>query len=566
MGTGIGRRRVLQWGSAGLAALGAGGRALAAPMAPDRIVINARVWTIEEAQPFAEAFAIAGDRFVAVGSTADIRAMAGPRTEVFDAQGMTVTPGFIDAHNHPIGEQLLYEVLVGNPFDVEFVTIASIIDKLKAKAKVTPPGFWVEGFFYDDTKVKDGRFINVHDLDLVSTEHPVAVHHRGGHTMFCNSKAFELAGVSKDTANPYGGTFDHFPEGGLNGRVTDLAMDRFETVGRRESFSQAEQERRAIEGQAHMSTLFARAGLTGVCHQGGSLDALMQLRDQGRLKHRVNFEAEETTLDALIKAGVRSGLGDDWIKIGATIEHLADGSLSERTMAMSRPFPGAKNGYRGNVTQSQDDLNAWVERVHRAGLRPNCHANGDVAIDHVLTAYERAAKLVPTKDVRWKITHCSQLTPELIARMKALDVTPALFSTYPYYNSDKFHFYGEEIMRNMIPFRSLLDAGVKACAGSDFYPGPFSPLMALQAMTTRKGWNGEVWGANQKISLDEALRVHTFNGAWDTKEDGIKGSIRPGKLADYVVLADDPHLVDPERLKDIKVVRTVVGGQTMYAA
>ncbi len=235
-------------------------------------------------------------------------------------------------------------------------------------------------------------------------------------------------------------------------------------------------------------------------------------------------------------------------------------------MAMSRPYPGNASGYRGNVTETQSDLDAWVERVRRAGIRPNCHANGDVAIDHVLNAYERAARLLPTKDVRWKITHCSLLTPELIARMKALDVTPALFSTYAFYNSDKFHFYGEDIMRKMMPFRSLMDAGVKVCAGSDFDPGPFSPLMALQAMTTRKGWNGEIWGANQKVTMDEALKIHTLHGAWDTREEAQKGTISPGKLADFVVLADDPHRVDPDRIKDIKVVRTVVGGQTTYAA
>ncbi len=566
MSDGLGRRRVLQWGSAGgVAALGAT-RAMAAPLAPDRIVINARVWTVDDAQPQAEAFAILGDRFVAVGTTADIRAMAGPRTQVFDAAGLTVTPGFIDAHNHPEGEQLLYEVLVGNPFEVEFVTLASIIDKLKARAATTPPGFWIDGYFYDDTKVRDGRAINVHDLDRVSTEHPVAVHHRGGHTVYYNSKALELAGITRETANPYGGTFDRFPDGSLNGRVTDRAVDRFESVGQRPVFTAEERDRRALEGQAHMSALYARSGLTGVCHEGGSLDALMRLREQGRLRHRVSYEADETTLDTLIRAGVRTGFGDEWLRIGASFEHGADGSLSERTMAMSRPFPGAANGYRGNVTQSQEDLYAWVERVLRAGIRPNCHANGDVAIDHVLTAYERAARLIPARDVRWKITHCSQLTPGLIARIKALDVSPALFSTYPYYNSDKFHFYGAEIMRDMIPFRSLLDAGVKACAGSDFYPGPFSPLMALQAMTTRKGWNGEVWGENQRITLDEALRVHTLNGAWDTKEETLKGSITPGKLADYVVLAEDPHRVEPDRIKDIKVIRTVVGGEATYVA
>ena len=463
-----GRRNLLSWGAAGLASTATwSSRAVAAPLAPDLIVVNAKIYTVDDAQPRAEALAVRGDRFVAVGANADIRAMAGPGTQLIDAHGMTVTPGFIDCHVHVDGEVVLYEVCVGNPFDVEFVTIDSIIDKLRAKAARTAPGFWVEGFFFDDTKLKDGRALNIHDLDRVSTTLPVAVHHRGGHTMFCNSKAFELAGVTRDTKDPPGGTLDRFPDGSLNGRVTDNAMALLEKAGRLPAFSPAEQANRAREGQAHMSAMFARYGLTSVCHEGGSLPALFDIRDQGRLMHRVNYEAYDDVLDPLIKAGVRSGLGDEWIRIGGTAEHLADGSFSERTMALSTPYPNSKTGYRGNITENQDELNAFVERMHRAGFRVNCHANGDVAIDHVLTAYERAAKLVPAQDVRWKITHCTLLNADLIARMKTLGVTPALFSTYAYYNGDKFHFYGEALMRHMMPYRDLLDAGIRACAGSD---------------------------------------------------------------------------------------------------
>jgi hypothetical protein len=235
-------------------------------------------------------------------------------------------------------------------------------------------------------------------------------------------------------------------------------------------------------------------------------------------------------------------------------------------MAMSTPYPGSKSGYKGNVTETQEDLNDWVERVHRAGIQPNCHANGDVAIDHVLTAYERAQGLLPTKDVRWKITHCSLDNDDLLHRIKALGVSPALFSTYAYYNPDKFHFYGEDLMKRMMAYRSMLDLGIPVCAGSDFDPGPFSPLMAIQAMTTRTGWNGEPWGANQKITVDEALRVNTLNGAYDTHEEALKGSITPGKLADFVVLADDPHTVDSAKIKDIAIVQTVVGGSVVYQA
>jgi predicted amidohydrolase YtcJ len=267
----------------------------------------------------------------------------------------------------------------------------------------------------------------------------------------------------------------------------------------------------------------------------------------------------------MLSGGMSTGLGDEWIRLGATCEHGADGSFSERTMAISVPYAGT-NGYKGNVTESQEVLNAWCERVHRAGIQMNCHANGDVAIDHVLTAYERALRLKPAADARPKITHCTLITDDLVRRIKAIGAVPALFTSYAYYNPDKFHFYGEELMKRCMAFRTLLDAGVPAAAGSDFDPGPFSPLMGIQGMVTRTGWNGEVWGANQRITVDEALRVNTLNGAYATREESIKGSITAGKLADFVMLAEDPHAADPAKIKDIKIVRTVVGGHTQYSA
>jgi predicted amidohydrolase YtcJ len=158
------------------------------------------------------------------------------------------------------------------------------------------------------------------------------------------------------------------------------------------------------------------------------------------------------------------------------------------------------------------------------------------------------------------------MNDDLIRRIKAMDAVPSVFSTYPYYNSDKFHFYGKEMMTHMIALRTMLDAGITPSAGSDFSPGPFSPLMALQAMVTRTGWNNETWGPNQRITIDEAIKVNTLNGAYNACEESTKGSITAGKLADFVVLAEDPHTVDPSRLKDIKIVRTVVGGNTVYQA
>src|SRR5678816_566685 len=222
------------------------------------------------------------------------------------------------------------------------------------------------------------------------------------------------------------------------------------------------------------------------------------------------------------------------------------------------------SGYKGNVTETQEELNAWLERVHRAGIQVNCHANGDVAIDMFLTAVERAQKQLPRSDARPKITHCTLVNDGLVKRIKALDAIPTLFTTYAYYNSDKFVFYGEDLMKRSMAFSSLLDAGIHAAAGSDFSPGPFAPLMGIQGMVTRTGWDGKTWGANQRVSVDEALQINTLNGAYASFEENIKGSITPGKLADFVVLTDDLHTVDKEKIKDIKIVRTVVGGKTVY--
>ena len=562
---GLSRRSVLGGAAAAIGAGPARALAISDPRSMDLIVRNARVYTMEPAAPTAQAFAIRDGRIIAVGSNDAIGGLAGNGTELFDAGGMTVVPGFIDCHLHPEGESLLYDVLVGNPYEVEFVTIDSIVAKLKARAARTKPGEWVQGFFYDDTKVKDGRPLTRKDLDRVSTLHPVAVIHRGGHTVFVNSKAFELAGVTKDTPQPFGGTFDRDASGELNGRVTDNAQDVLWKAGKFPRYSPAEQFSRAKAGIAHISKQFARFGLTTVHHEGGNFSALMQARQDGELLHRVSYESDQPMVDAMIANGWRTGFGDEWLRLGATSEHMVDGSFSERTMSIRAGYPGRAD-YHGNVTTKQDDLDAWVERVWRAGIQPNCHTNGDIAIDMYLTSLERAQRLFPRRDVRPKFTHATLAYPDLIARMKALDAVPACFTSYAYYNPDKFKFYGEKLMEHMMPYRSYLDAGIKVAGGCDFPPGPFSPLMGIQGMVSRTGWNGETWGANQRISVDDALRVYSWNGAYNSHEEQLKGSIAPGTLADFVVLADDPHTVDPAKIKDIEIVRTVAGGRTTYAA
>ena len=258
--------------SAGIAA-GTWPRCAAAADGPeaDLVVSNAKVYTVDSRMPKAEAFAVKASRFTAVGSNTEIKGLIGKGTQTFDARGMTIVPGFIDTHNHATGNVLLYEVLVGNPYEVEFVTIARIVEKLRAKARETPPGTWVEGYFFDDTKLKDNRPLNVHDLDQVSKDHPVAVHHRGGHTSFYNSKALEMADINKNTPNPPGGTFDRDANGELNGRVTDRATGALNRVGKRPTFTEEQRMQRDRDGLAYISKQFVRYGVTSVHHEGGNL-------------------------------------------------------------------------------------------------------------------------------------------------------------------------------------------------------------------------------------------------------------------------------------------------------
>jgi predicted amidohydrolase YtcJ len=284
------RREFLNLTGAGIATLAGGawpGTAAAAegPDA-DLVVFNARVYTVDSRAPKAEAFAVKAGQFSAVGSTSEMKALIGKRTQTFDAKQMVVVPGFIDCHNHAPGDVLLFEVIVGNPYLVEFVTIDSIVAKLRGKAAKTPPGTWVEGYFFDDTKVKDNRLLNVHDLDKVSKDHPVVVHHRGGHTSFYNSKALEMADINNNTPNPPGGTYDRDTNDALNGRVTDRARTPFNRAGKRPSYTAEQTLQRNREGLAFISKRFVRYGVTSVHHEGGDLFALQQVRARGDLLHR----------------------------------------------------------------------------------------------------------------------------------------------------------------------------------------------------------------------------------------------------------------------------------------
>lgn len=522
---------------------------------PDFIVVNGNVLTQDDANLQAEAFAVRGDRFMAVGSNSDVRNLAGPDTRVLDAAGATVVPGFIDAHSHPSGAGLnaLRNV------NTNLGSIAGIQEALRARAQETPPGEWIVGYMYDDTKQEEGRPLNRVDLDEVSTEHPIVVGHRGGHTGVYNSKAFELAGVTVNTPDPFGGHF--YREGGeLTGKVAERARAVFDVP------SGSTREERA-RGVAVICREMNAAGLTSV-HQAGTgsdaFTAYQDAREAGELTLRMNLFASGGAYRSLLQAGVRTGLGDEWIRMGP-VKFAADGSASERTMAMSTPYAGRPDDY-GILTMTQEEIHDVVEEAHRAGWQIGIHANGDVTIDMVLNAYERMAAEHPRDDTRHRLEHCSLVNPSLLERISAGSYIPAPFYTYAHYHGEKWIEYGEAKMEWMFAHKSFLDYGIMVAPASDHSPGPYEPLMALQSMTTRRDFAGRTWGASQRITMDQALKICTMHGAYASHEEDVKGSITTGKLADFVFLAESPYDVEPDAVKEIQVVRTVVGGQTVHEA
>ena len=523
---------------------------------PDIVLHNGNFWTVNRRMPRAEAVAIADGRFLAVGSNDEILALAGTRARRIDLGKKTVLPGFIDAHTHPAMSGLMHLRQV----DCDLRSIKAIQVALRERAAKTPPGEWVLGFKYDDTKTADGRRLALKDLDEAVPNHPVLVNHRGGHENLANSMAFKLAGVDQNTPDPPGGKFERDSSGHLTGRIIERADEPFRKLVP-STFSREDHR----EGVKLISKMMTRTGITSVGDALGSPDDLQAYQDaraSGDLGMRVYCFIGWRFIDEMIAAGVHTGLGDEWVRVGG-MKQIADGAISGRTARLSQPYVGSANDY-GTFSASEDELYAYGRKAHAAGWQLGIHANGDVAIERVLNVYERLNREFPQKDPRFRIEHCTLVTNAIVQRMRALNVIPTPFSTYVYYHGEKMQYYGKERLEHMFALRTFLDAGLCPTQASDYPPGEFAPMMALQSEVTRTDMKGNVWGASQKVSVEEAIQVGTVNGAYASWEEKIKGSIVPGKLADLVVLGRDPFREDPSTLVNIPVERTMTGGRWVY--
>jgi predicted amidohydrolase YtcJ len=532
--------------------------------AADTIVINAKVITVDKDHPSAEAFAIDNGRFTAIGTNAEILKLKTTSTKVIDLKGMTVTPGFNDVHVHPQGifdeSSVYYRVWLGAD---KVKTIDELVAALKRKAAITPAGKMINGYGYNDETL--GRHPNRHDLDKVSTTQPIVITHGSGHITVVNSYVLEAAGVTKETADPPGGALDRDPDGNPNGVIRESARRLIAkgTGGDARNVAPHDVE---LQGYMNCFRQYAARGITSVDIAGGSPSSfrtMQELRDLGN-PVRVGFMFTAENFDQLQAAGIERGFGDDRLRITA-LKNFQGNSLSGRTAWLSQAYSD-RPGYFGiPPARSQEKLDEDYQKWWDAGWQVATHSNGDREIDMVLTAIERAEAKNPRPDARWRIEHASVMNQALLDRAKK-DGVILVFHSYMWEYGNVLASYGPERLSMMHAYRTAIDMGIPVAGHSDSPISAAYPLLRIQDMVTRKSSQGVVMGGNQKISVNEAIKVWTLDGAYTTFEENSKGSITPGKLADFVVLERDPRTVAPDTIKDIVLEATYLGGQKVYSA
>lgn len=531
----------------------------------DLVVLNGNIITVDGKNPRAEALATKGEKIVAVGATSEIKELIGKDTKVIDARGGTITPGFIDAHCHPTYAARGLLKVDCSPTKVR--TIGDIGDALKERAKITAKGKWIQGFGYDDTKLAEKRHPTRWDLDKASTEHPIYITQVGGHIGVINSKALEIAKITKDTPDPDGGEFGKDKNGELTGVCRERANFIFSGIGLPPGEPSSipsptkEEDREAF---CLVCEKYLSAGITSVGDalvNPSEIELYQDALEEGLLPMRVYMMVWVGNLAHLKELKLRTGFGNDRLKLG-TIKMLWDGSITGRTAYLYEPYEGRDDcGLQPPMTQ--EELDKKIFEVHEAGFQLAVHANGDRAIDMLLNSYEKALNKLPRVNHRHRIEHCSVVNPRIVKRIKELGVVAIPHSTHIYEHGDKLAEFGSRISM-MFAFRSFLDYGIPVAGHSDHPVTSINPLLGIQTMVTRKTMDGEVLGPEQKISVEEAIRIYTLGSAYASFEENIKGSVEVGKLADFVVLSNDLTKVDPDTIKDIKVEKTVVGGEIVY--
>ena len=529
---------------------------------PDLVIINANIHTMDQSRPVAQAVAVIGNRIFAIGSSEEIRKLAGPRTRVIDAHDQLVLPGFNDAHVHFLsgGFQLASVDLRDANSPEEFA------DRLKRFAEKLPAGRWITGGDWDHERWPGAQLPTKEMIDRYTPETPVFVSRLDGHMALANSLTLRLAGVTRQTPDPPGGLIVRDPKTGEpTGVLKDAAMSYVWKVVPASSFEEKLAAARAATNQA------ASLGVTSVqdMSAGNDVGVYQALLDRGELKNRIYAVAPLPRWERLAQTGVRAHFGSDMLRIGG-LKGFADGSLGSTTALFFEPYEDAPST-RGLAGDEMFPEGAMLERVRgadRAGLQVMIHAIGDKANDAILSIYEQVEKEDGDRDRRFRIEHAQHLRPQDIARFGRDHV---IASMQPYHAIDDGRWaekrIGKERAKTTYAFRSLLDSGATLAFGTDWTVAPLNPILSIYAAVTRRtldGKNPNGWILEQKISVEEAVRAYTVGSAYAEFQENVKGTITPGKLADMVIISRDILKIDPKEIEKVNVVMTIMDGRVVY--
>jgi hypothetical protein len=527
----------------------------------DTLFLNGTVVTMNPVHPEAEAVLVRGDRVVAVGLADDMRALAAPGARIVDLAGKTLLPGFNEAHNHMLmfGRSLA-QVDCRAPGCSD---IAELQRRVAARAAETPGGAWVLGRGYDDQSLAERRHPTRYDLDAVAPDHPVVITNASGHLCVANTRALGLASITSTTTPPEGGEIVHDADGTPTGLLLETAQ-AFVT-----SLIPEPTEDDLVEALGRCAERYLAAGITSSAdasvHTNTQFRAFQRAAETGVNPLRTTLMLREHLLPHLTETGIRTGFGSNRLRCGP-IKLFIDGSLIGRTAAVTQPFlhdPDPNN--LGLTMMSEDVFQGYVMDAHAAGWQIAVHAIGDRGIEMVLDAYERALAAHPRVDHRHRIEHCGILRPDLIARIARLGVvvvTQPIFITE--YGDSFIRHLGEERAALTYPFWSLLNAGIPMVFSSDCPVSAYEPLKSIQVSVTERTGSGAEYAPAEAITVNDALHAYTVAGAFATFEEHTKGSIAPGMLADFAVLAHDPRHMPPDQLADIPVAMTWIGGELAY--
>ncbi|MEK6757093.1 MAG: amidohydrolase [Bacteroidota bacterium] len=526
----------------------------------DVVFTNARIWTVDGNKPTADAVAVLVGRILALGTADEMKKHVGPQTKVIDVKGKRMLPGFIDNHTHFLngGFQLQNVDLRYAKNEVEFARL--IRERAEKYA-----GRWITGGDWDHDNWPGGNLPTKELIDKYTVNTPVFVNRYDGHMALANSNVLRIAGITRDTPNPPGGTIVRDPK---TGEPTGVLKDEAMSLVYKHIPDPTDQE--MLEA-ARLGLAEARKfGVTSIQDVSSAADLRIYqtLKEKGELTARFHCRLPLAQWEHLAATGIKIPFGDEWIRIGS-MKAFADGSLGSSTALFFEPY-ASDPSTRGLAMDVVIDgrLEKWATAADKAGLQLSIHAIGDSGNSLMLDLFEKIVRANPAWDRRFRIEHAQHIHPKDFRRYAKLGV---IASVQPYHAIDDGRWaekrIGHERCETTYPFRSFLDAGVKLSFGSDWTVAPLNPLLGIYAAVTRRttdGANPNGWFPKQKISVAEAIEAYTINNAYASFEEKDKGSITVGKLADLVVLSDDILSIDPVKIEHVQVEITVVGGKVVY--